>query len=395
MKLLIYSHFFAPSVGGVESIVRSLASGVAEMRSPGGAPEFEVTLATQTPAGDFDDSPFGFPVVRNPNLFRLWRLIRRSDVIHVAGPSLAPLLLARLAGKPAVIEHHGYQAMCPNGVFIQQPERHVCPGHFQARRYRECVRCLTHETSRWRSLLALLRMFPRRYLTSHATANLVISRHILKRQEFPHSSVLYYGIEDLLPNVAVSCKEHPPAEKITFAYVGRLVPEKGLPVLLAAAKILQQEGRSFEILLIGDGPERASLESILARGALSSNVHITGFLTGQALAAALASVRVVVMPSVWEETAGLAAIEQMMRGRLVIASDIGGLGEVVAGTGLKCPPGDAAALAGAMREVLERPAIISSLGEAARARAQRMFRRERMIAEHAEVYRRVAAPHRA
>ena len=45
--------------------------------------------------------------------------------------------------------------------------------------------------------------------------------------------------------------------------------------------------------------------------------------------------RVVVMPSQWEETAGLAAIEQMMRGGVVIASDIGGLGEVVSEAGLR------------------------------------------------------------
>jgi len=55
MKLLIYSHFFAPSIGGVESAVLSLAGGLPELRIPNGDPEFEVTLVTYTPAGDFDD----------------------------------------------------------------------------------------------------------------------------------------------------------------------------------------------------------------------------------------------------------------------------------------------------------------------------------------------------
>jgi hypothetical protein len=42
-------------------------------------------------------------------------LIRRANVVHLAGPALLPLLLARLFRKPVVVEHHGYQAICPNG----------------------------------------------------------------------------------------------------------------------------------------------------------------------------------------------------------------------------------------------------------------------------------------
>jgi glycosyltransferase involved in cell wall biosynthesis len=97
------------------------------------------------------------------------------------------------------------------------------------------------------------------------------------------------------------------------------------------------------------------------------------------------------MPSVWEETAGLAAIEQMMRGRLVIASKIGGLAEVVDEAGLTFPAGDAQALADCMLTVLQGPSIIESVGRTARDRALRFFRRERMIEDHAHVYREVRA----
>lgn len=117
---------------------------------------------------------------------------------------------------------------------------------------------------------------------------------------------------------------------------------------------------------------------------------ITGFLTGPALADALRDVGVVVMPSVWEETAGLAAIEQMMRGRLVIASEVGGLGEIVGEAGLKCPPGNAKALADCMRAVLQDNALIESCGRKARERALHFFVRGRMIEEHANAYRAVS-----
>ena len=389
MKLLVYSHFFAPSVGGVETIVLSLARGLAELRKPGGDPEFEVSLATQTPADIFDDGSLPFRVVRRPTLIQLWDLIRASDAVHFAGPSLAPLFLTFLARKPAVVEHHGYQAICPNGLLLHRPDEAVCPGHFLGRNYLECVRCLRQECSAFRSWRRLLMMFPRHFFARCATANVAISDHAMRRCALPRSSVVYHGIEDPLegrrPIDAASLSDG----KICFAYVGRLVSEKGIPVLLEASRLLSEEGHSFEVRLIGDGPERSNVEAIIARDRLESCVRITGFLTGASFAETLRDVCVVVMPSVWEETAGLAAIEQMMRGRLVIASDIGGLGEVLDGTGVKCPPGDPAALARAMRDVLRQPTLIDSLGKTARERALQLFVRGRMIAEHAQLYRKV------
>ena len=61
MKLLIYSHFFAPSIGGVETIVQSLALGLAGLRDLNCSSEFEITLVTQTPAGHYGDSTLTFP----------------------------------------------------------------------------------------------------------------------------------------------------------------------------------------------------------------------------------------------------------------------------------------------------------------------------------------------
>ena len=94
MKLLLYSHFFAPSFGGVETVVLSLARGLSERRDARGLAEFEVTVVTQTPAGHYDDSSLPFRVVRRPGYVQLWRLIRSCDIAHVVGPSLAPVFLA-------------------------------------------------------------------------------------------------------------------------------------------------------------------------------------------------------------------------------------------------------------------------------------------------------------
>lgn len=392
MKLLYYSHSFAPNIGGIEIITMSLARGMAERRDANGQAPFSVTLATQTAAGSNDDGALPFTVLRRPGLARLWRAIRSADVIHLAGPALAPMILARIAGKPVVIEHHGYQAVCPNGLLVMQPQGATCPGHFQAGNYGKCVQCRAAESSSWlRGLASLAGMFSRHYLARKAARNVAISRHEQQRMSLPKTTMIYHGVED--PAAASqSCGASLAATgaKTRFAYVGRLVAEKGLPVLLRAAQILKSEAGRFEILLVGDGPERSKLEALAQQIGVQGIVRCTGFLKGTALSESLRGVDVVVMPSAWEETAGLAAIEQMMRGRLVIASRIGGLGEIVGDAGLTFEAGNEQELAQCMRRVLQNPSLITTLGGAAYERAGNLFQRERMLDEHAALYTEVA-----
>lgn len=111
---------------------------------------------------------------------------------------------------------------------------------------------------------------------------------------------------------------------------------------------MKKEGCDFEVRLIGDGPQRPKIEEMIGRNDLGSCVRITGYLRGVELVDALRDVRVVVMPSVCEETAGLSAIEQMKRRRLEIASKIGGLAEVINRERLTFPPASAQALADCM-----------------------------------------------
>jgi glycosyltransferase involved in cell wall biosynthesis len=293
------------------------------------------------------------------------------------------MFLCWVSRKKFVVEHHGYQATCPNGLFVHHPDRAICPGHFQASRYGECFQCLRSEfSSGWTAAKLLASMFPRDWLARAATTNIAVSRHVDQRQKLPHTKVVYHGIEDPIPN-----PDRSPSQKLRIAYVGRLVPEKGVPVLLEAAKILKNEGRDFEIRIIGDGSERANLDTLIQQNKLEPFISVTGFLTGEAFARALQDVSVVVMPSTWEETAGLAAIEQMMRGRLVIAADIGGLTEVLGDTGLKFAPGNAVSLAGCLRNVIQNPALIVSYGEKARSRVLQLFERSKMLSEHAQIYR--------
>jgi glycosyltransferase involved in cell wall biosynthesis len=172
------------------------------------------------------------------------------------------------------------------------------------------------------------------------------------------------------------------------------VTEKGVPTLLEAASKLRDSGLSFRLVLIGDGAERGALEREAKRLGLENQATFTGYLTGEALEEALGALSIVVMPSQWEETAGLAVMEKMMRGGVVVVSDIGGLSEVVGDAGLKFIPGDANSLYDRLKQILEKPSIIASLGSASRARALQCFNRDSMIQSHIALYREVLSRHK-
>src|SRR5882762_11218980 len=99
MKILIYTHPFAPMVGGAERYVMLLAQGLSVLT---GSDDLKITVTTPTPAGDFDDSKLAFRVVRQPNLRDLVSLIWKTDVIQLVGPCFFPLLLGWILRKPVV-----------------------------------------------------------------------------------------------------------------------------------------------------------------------------------------------------------------------------------------------------------------------------------------------------
>jgi len=386
MNILIYTDDFAPSVGGVQTITAILAQGLAEARSPANgrpAEANEVTVVTRTPAGSMDDARLGFRVVRFPSKRQLYRLIRRADVIHISGPAILPMAIGYLLRKPVVVEHDGYQAVCPLGNYLHLPDRSLCPGHFQIGNYLECYRCQSVEMSRARSIRNLALMFPRRWLLKRIAVNVGASDHTGRRVALPRTQTIYHGIEDPLAAAPTRAGAVSPVQ---FAYLGRLIPEKGVDLLLRAAAIAQQSGRDFSLRIIGDGPQRRELENLAAELSLNERVEFLGYRTGGQLMETLETVSVNVIPSRWEEACPLTAIEQMMRGLLIIATELGGTAEVVGDAGMKFPIDDADALAACMARVIDHPELIRSLGDAARRRALDVFSKEEMMHRHLELY---------
>ncbi len=385
MKLLLYSHFFAPSIGGVETVVMSLANGLSQCSSTGSQGEFELTLVTQTPCGSFDDSSLPFLVVRQPNFKSLRKLIFSADVVHVAGAAISPILLGLLLRKPVVVEHHGFQTICPTGQLFQEPENIPCPGHFMAERYTHCLAC-GPTPKPFASFRLWLLTFFRRFLCQHVAVNITPTHWLAGMLQLPRAETVPHGLALSPPLVRLPASRPVPM----LIFLGRIVTAKGLRLLLEAARLLQQQNRPIELMVVGDGPERNSLEKLADKWKIAPQVRFLGRLPDSQIAGLLGSADLLVVPSLGGEVFGMVIAENMLRGIPILASNLGAFVEVLGDAGRTFKTGDSADLAGQIVQLLDDPAASRRLGVAAHQRVRDLFALSRMIEAHAQIYRRLA-----
>jgi glycosyltransferase involved in cell wall biosynthesis len=361
----------------------SLARGLAELREADGAPQFEVTLVTQIQRGSFDDVSLPFSVERQPGFFKLRGLIRNSDIVHIAGPSFLPMLLAKLHRKPYVIEHHGFQVICPTGLLFIESKGEPCPGHFMAGRRTECWKC--DPTLGWFAARRLwLLTFMRRWLCKLGAANIMPTSWLGRQLQLPSATTILHG----LAHRESTRKETTSGPKLpVIAFQGRLVSTKGGTILLEAAKILCEEGCEFRMVIIGNGPERTNLETKARQAPLTGRVQFTGSLAADELEEILNDTTMMVVPSMGGEVFGLVIAENMQRGLPVIASDLGAFVEVLGEAGRTFSTGSASALACQLKELLNNAEYATRLATRARNRAQESFNLATMVDEHALLYR--------
>jgi len=152
-------------------------------------------------------------------------------------------------------------------------------------------------------------------------------------------------------------------EKVVL-FVGRMVYEKGPHVFVDAALSLLSRRQDVKFVLVGEGPMRKSLMDKVYRSGFWHKFYFTGFVEDIELYELYEVCDVAVFPSLYEPF-GIVALEAMSVGKPVVASDVGGLSEVVVDglNGLKVPPGDVWALSYAIERLIGNPSKAEEMGK--------------------------------
>jgi rhamnosyl/mannosyltransferase len=182
-----------------------------------------------------------------------------------------------------------------------------------------------------------------------------------------------------------------PNAKPTLLFVGRLVPYKGVDVLLKALP-----GLDAEVVIIGDGPLRNSLEALARELGVTDRARFLGEVATDELLAWYQACDVFVLPSVTrQETFGMVQLEAMVCARPVVSTSLGtGVSWVNQHeyTGLIVQPGDVDDLHQALARLLGDPQLRQRLGAGARARVLSQFTAERMCSTTRTLYQEIVPP---
>jgi len=176
-----------------------------------------------------------------------------------------------------------------------------------------------------------------------------------------------------------------PEEKLLVA-AGYFIREKGFSYLLKAMARIRELRDDVHLILVGDGPAESELKVETDQLNLNDRVHFAGLRLD--VDRFMSASDAVVVPSIWQEPAGLVVVEAMATGRPVIASRVGGIPEYLEDQtcGLLVPPCDPVPLADGILKILRDPELADSMGKAGRKRAERLFSMEKWVDDTIAIY---------
>ena len=316
----------------------------------------------------------------------------RIDLVHLNNiwPLVSPSVIdaCRDAGVPVVMSMQDYKLTCPAGQHLRHGK--ICEKCMGGREYWAAVHGCRNGRI-WSTAYSVRNVVNRLRgpfhdgVTLYLPCTRFVADHLVRGGYEAAKMHVVPDFTDLPDECECDVGGRSPGEYV--GYVGRISPEKGLPVLIEASR-----RTGIPVKIAGN---HARMPELLQD--LPPQVEFVGKLSREELPDFYRKARFNVVPSVWYECFGIVSAEAQGYGNPVIASRIGGLPEVVADgvTGLLVTPGDPADLAAAMRRIWDDAELRQRMSVAARERARREFTPGVFYGRLAAAYRRAIDLHRA
>jgi len=360
LKFLIYSHFYYPSIGGVERHTDNLAKLLINKG-------INVTIVTQS--GNKEREIKKIIIVRKPSIALLASLIFYHNVIHMQGFNIFVYLFAKLFSKRIVWYHHVYDLCSVGGGssdykgFFKSLEPHL------KRNLVGILLWLSFHISR------VIAKVDKKII--HITTTYYMLKKFRKFITSSNWHVIYHPV--LFNNLNQFSLTNSSYDDNYILLYGRMMAGKGEDVLIKALKILKDKGIIYRTIICGPSPNKDYPTNLIKFYGLENQVVYVGSRLDKELAELINRSSIVVIPSTWEEPFAQTAAEAMFFGKIVIASNIGGLAEVVSDFGLLIPTKDPYALAEAIHELMSNRNKREMLGKKAKEYARKVFDPENYI----------------
>lgn len=300
----------------------------------------------------------------------------RPDIVHVHNTFMAisPSIYSACSVRniPIVQTLHNFRLLCPAGNFYRDGIIcHECVTQSLLQSVRHgCYRSSHGATAGVALMLAVHRALD---TWRGSVTRFIVLTEFAKRKfidaGFPsHKFVVKPNFIDQDPGERVGAGNY-------ALFVGRLVENKGLRVLLNAWKVLHEQ---YPLHIVGDGQDRATLQAQVSKSQLS-NITFRGRLSREEVIEAVKGARFVIVPSTLFEGLPMCIVESFACGTPVLCSRLGGLVEIVQehSTGLHFNPGDSRDLAAKVEWSWNHPLELSQMGRAARAKYETDYTAEK------------------
>lgn len=285
--------------------------------------------------------------------FRAYLEEVQPDIVHfghLAHLSINLVKIAKAYNKPVVFTLHDFWLYCVRGQLIDSNLK-LC----NAPSVEKCLSCSPYHTLESEVRLALENLQEvREQIDLFISPSHTLRDYFIKQGIQAHKIIYQkYGFDK--ESITYKKRVFDKSDSLNFAYMGRIIPTKGIKILLESFEMLHKRYPTQKLRIYGDiGKSKRFLQA--------SFIEFMGGYDNKDINAILQDIDVLIVPSLWLENAPLVIQEAFLAGVIVVSADIGGMYELIANhRGLCFQAGSASSLANTLEQIMQNPSILNAL----------------------------------